>query len=256
MRLRSTTKCRPVTGLAYGLEPCSLRYQTSAQPSRPAAVRLGHEVRAVGPRVDEHRSRSVMPRAGERRDRRAGRCAAPRRTRGTRRRSCSAARRAGAPTPATRSSVERRRAPCRPAPSSRFQQTTLRLARDRRRRARSRARASLAGSRSSIEAKRQRVADALVAAQDGGGLRGSRRPSAGRADGGSRAPMLCDGGPRRNRRGREVGRRVRVRARCARAGRASSRGGPRAGRRRRRRARPAGAARRCSCWTASRCRRR
>ena len=68
MRLRSTTKCRPVTGLAYGLEPSLLRYQTSAQPTRPAAVRLGDEVRAVGPGVDQHAVHVGDAAAGERLD--------------------------------------------------------------------------------------------------------------------------------------------------------------------------------------------
>ena len=68
MRLRSTTKCRPVTGLAYGFEPVLAAVPDVGPADAPAAVRLGHEVRAVGPGVDQDPVQVGDPAGGERLD--------------------------------------------------------------------------------------------------------------------------------------------------------------------------------------------
>ena len=68
-------------------------------PAEPAVVvGLRQQVRAVRPGVDQDAVGVGDPARRERLRSRAGRGAAPRRTRGTRRRSCSAARRGGAPS--------------------------------------------------------------------------------------------------------------------------------------------------------------
>ena len=124
---------------------------TPADP--PAAVALGHQGRAVGPGVDQHQAQvRDAPRAPGPRPA-AARGAGSRRTRATRRRSCSGARprrRGASERPCPRSTTRRRRRPHRRCGSRR-----RRVARARSARPAGSQTASLGGSWSSIEAQRQ-----------------------------------------------------------------------------------------------------